>query len=165
MLPFVIDLFSRVCRWGKWVALNYQGHDVSGEQMYYRLVNVWKSYEHNFMYESNDVVVDIQWSVVRRSEDDVGKIVGCEQHQIVYFDKLCALTSQIVTHGSIYRSHFRTWHPNLTPSVLGHILTTSFGCDYTMLLTLGRVHGGQNINAQSLYYFNSHTLLVDSYFN
>ena len=34
----------------------------------------------------------------------------------------------------------------LTPSVLGHISTTSFECDETTSLTLGRVYEGQNIN-------------------
>ena len=34
-------------------------------------------------------------------------------------------------------------------SVLGRIFTTSLGYDYTVLLTLGRVKGGQNVTVQS----------------
>ena len=33
----------------------------------------------------------------------------------------------------------------LTPSVLGHIFTMSFGCDQMILLTLGRVYSGQSL--------------------
>ena len=44
----------------------------------------------------------------------------------------------------------------LSPSVLGHILIASFGCDQTVLLALGRVYGGEKINGQSVYYFNRH---------
>ena len=44
----------------------------------------------------------------------------------------------------------------LTPSVLGHIVTVSFGCDYTILFTLGSVYGGKRINDNSLYNFNPH---------
>ena len=43
----------------------------------------------------------------------------------------------------------------LTPSVLGYIYTTSFECDYMIFLTLKRVYGGQRVNSQTLYCFNS----------
>ena len=42
----------------------------------------------------------------------------------------------------------------LTPSALWLISTTSFGCDCMILLTLGRVYGGQKISGQSLYFSN-----------
>ncbi|MPC45078.1 hypothetical protein E2C01_038763 [Portunus trituberculatus] len=42
----------------------------------------------------------------------------------------------------------------LTPSLLGRIFTMSFGCKWTILLTLGMVYGGQKINSHSLHYFN-----------
>ncbi|MPC67292.1 hypothetical protein E2C01_061465 [Portunus trituberculatus] len=32
----------------------------------------------------------------------------------------------------------------------------SFGCEQTILLTLGRVYGGQKINGQNLHYFKLH---------
>ena len=51
------------------------------------------------------------------------------------------------------------WCPHSVnpPSVLGHIFT-SFGCDWTIFLALGRVYGGQQqkINGYSLYYFGPH---------
>ena len=41
----------------------------------------------------------------------------------------------------------------LTPSVLlGHIFTMSFECDKMILLTLGRVCGGEKVNGQTLYW-------------
>ena len=39
---------------------------------------------------------------------------------------------------------------HLTPSVLGHVFTTSVGCDEIMLLTLGTVYKDQKCNGQSL---------------
>ena len=44
----------------------------------------------------------------------------------------------------------------LAPSVFGHIFIMSLVCDQMILLTLGQVYGGQEINGQSLHYFNSH---------
>ena len=39
-------------------------------------------------------------------------------------------------------------------SILGYFLAMSFGGYWTILLTLGRVYGGQRINSLCLYYFN-----------
>ena len=36
------------------------------------------------------------------------------------------------------------------------LFTISFDCDSTILLTLGRVYGGQKINGQNIYYLNPH---------
>ncbi|MPC43658.1 hypothetical protein E2C01_037309 [Portunus trituberculatus] len=41
-------------------------------------------------------------------------------------------------------------------SVPRHISISSFGCDLTILLKLGRVYGGQKINGHVLHYFNPH---------
>ncbi|MPC39468.1 hypothetical protein E2C01_033005 [Portunus trituberculatus] len=40
----------------------------------------------------------------------------------------------------------------LTSLVLGRFSTTSFGCDWTILFTLGRVYGGEEITVRSLHY-------------
>ena len=48
----------------------------------------------------------------------------------------------------------------LTPSILGHVFTMIFEHDLTILLPLGRVYRGQEINGHSLYYFDpSHEVL------
>ena len=50
------------------------------------------------------------------------------------------------------------WYPlvDITPSVLGRFLTTRLGCDYMILLIIGRVYVGQKITGQNLYYFHPH---------
>ncbi|MPC74615.1 hypothetical protein E2C01_068982 [Portunus trituberculatus] len=45
------------------------------------------------------------------------------------------------------------YHNSLIPSVLRRIFTLRFVYNYTILLTLERVYGGQNINSHSLHYF------------
>ncbi|MPC29441.1 hypothetical protein E2C01_022671 [Portunus trituberculatus] len=42
----------------------------------------------------------------------------------------------------------------LTLSILGHIFSLRFMYNLTILLTLGRVNGGQKSNGHSLHYFN-----------
>ncbi|MPC19691.1 hypothetical protein E2C01_012614 [Portunus trituberculatus] len=42
----------------------------------------------------------------------------------------------------------------LTSSILGHNFTLRFTYDKTILLTLGKIYGGQKINGHSLHYFN-----------
>ncbi|MPC66639.1 hypothetical protein E2C01_060789 [Portunus trituberculatus] len=39
------------------------------------------------------------------------------------------------------------------PSVLGSIFTTSFGYDSKILLTSGRIYGGQKINGHSFHFY------------
>ena len=45
---------------------------------------------------------------------------------------------------------------SLNPSALGHIFTTSFVCDKTILLTLGSMYRDHKINGQNLYNLNPH---------
>ena len=47
----------------------------------------------------------------------------------------------------------------LIPSVLGHIFTSSFECDQTVLLTLGKVYGGQKVKCQSVLCLSPHEFL------
>ena len=45
----------------------------------------------------------------------------------------------------------------LTPSVLGHIFSMSFGYDCTILLTIRRVYEGQKVDGKKLYNFKYYT--------
>ena len=56
--------------------------------------------------------------------------------------------------GYTYNMKLRRLDDFLFLSVLGHILTTRFEYNGTILLPSGRVYAGQKINGQSLYYFN-----------
>ena len=69
---------------------------------------------------------------------------------------LKVLRALTMLHGRSESKIKGKFYKPLIPSVLGHIFTTSFGCDETT--TLGGVYGGQKIDGESLYYYNSHMI-------